>query len=247
MTAARKIRALIVDDEELARALIREYLTPHDDVEIVAECRNGLEAVRAISAEAPNLLFLDVQMPKLDGFDVIELAPGDYSVIFTTAFDEYALKAFEVNAIDYLLKPFTRERFDASLARVRSRKPSPKALSSLVHATRERDTPLTRILVRDGTDVHVIPVGDIDFIEAQDDYVSIRSGRSARLKQQRLAALEKALDPASFVRIHRSYILNIDRLARIELFTKDSRVAILKDGTRLPVSKSGYERLKALL
>ena len=247
MKSARPLRAVIVDDEDLARAVVREFLSAHADIEIAAECRNGLEAVRVLSADAPDLLFLDVQMPKLDGFDVLELAPGPYAVVFTTAFDAFALRAFDVSAVDYLLKPFTRERFDAALEKVRDRSASAPALRGLLEEHRSATAPLTRILVRDGAEVHVIPVADIDYIEAQDDYVCIRAGRARRLKQEPLSSLEKALDSAVFARIHRSYILNLDRLARIEPFTRDSRVAILKDGTRLPVSKSGYDRLKTLL
>lgn len=243
------IRAVIVDDEELARAILREYLSAHRDVEIVAECSNGFDAVKAVAERRPDLLFLDIQMPKLNGFEVLELIDPVRSVIFTTAFDQYALRAFEVHAVDYLLKPFSAERLAQALDLVRRRSPrsGPEALDGLVKDAREHNKPLERILIRDGAKVHVIPVGKIDYFEAQDDYVCIKSEGKDHLKQETLATLENLLDQGRFIRIHRSYILNIERLARIELYAKDSRVAILQDGARLPVSRSGYARLKPLL
>ena len=245
----RRLRVAIVDDEELARAVLREYLADHADVEIVAECANGFEAVKAANDLAPDLLLLDIQMPKLDGFEVLELIGPGPAVVFVTAFDQYALQAFEVHAVDYLLKPFTAERLSRSLELARDRigrgeAPPPQAIAS---EARRRTRPLERILVRDGPRVHVIPAARIDCIEAQDDYVGIRSGGKTYLKQETMASLEDLLDPGRFIRIHRSYILNIERLARLELLAKDNRVAILTDGSQLPVSRTGYERLKPLL
>lgn len=243
------LRVVIVDDEALARAILREFLGAHQEIEIVAECANGFEAVKAVSEHRPHLLFLDIQMPKLNGFEVLELIDAGPAVIFTTAYDQYALRAFEVHAVDYLLKPFTAERLAQALelARQRLQRGEPESLAELVEDVRRRNKPLERILIRDGTKVHVIPAEKIDYIEAQDDYVCFKSVGKEHLKQDTLANLEVLLDPGRFIRIHRSYILNIERLARLELYAKDSRVAILIDGTQLPVSRAGYARLKPLL
>ena len=243
-----KIRAVIVDDEELARHLIREMLSAHPEIEVAAECANGFEAVKAITELHPDLVFLDVQMPKLDGFEVLELTGAAMAVIFVTAYDTYALRAFEVHAVDYLLKPFSAARFEAALERARSRLgqrlPPP---AELAQAARPPAQYAQRIVVKDGVKVHVIPVDRLDYAEAQDDYVALASGGKKYLKQQTIASLEACLDPARFVRIHRSYLVNLERVAKIEPFGKDSRLAILADGAQLPVSRSGYARLAALL
>jgi two-component system LytT family response regulator len=249
MTDQHTLRVVIVDDEPLARAVIREYLKPHTDVEVVAECGNGFEAVKAVSELSPDLLFLDVQMPKLDGFEVLELIGRSVPVVFTTAHDQYALRAFDVHAVDYLLKPFDEPRFAEALSRARARIQArePLPVEELVAEARPRTGPLERVLIRDGSQVHVIPVDRIDYVEAQDDYVCFKADGRNYLKDQTMAAVEASLDPNRFVRIHRSYILNIDRIARVELYAKDSRVAILRDGRRLPVSRAGYARLSKLL
>ena len=244
----KKITALIVDDEDLARLVLRELIQTHTEIEVVAECGNGFEAVKAVAAHKPDLIFLDVQMPKLSGFDVLELIGAETAVIFVTAYDQYAMRAFEVHAVDYLLKPIGRERFDAALVRAKSRlgekmPPAPE----LAAAARPPKQFLERIVVRDGTRVTLIPVGKLDYAEAQDDYVALASEGRKHLKQQTIASLEVCLDPERFVRIHRSYVLNIERVVRIEPYGKDSRLAILADGSRLPVSKAGYARLKSLL
>ena len=246
----RRLRVAIVDDEELARSVVREYLSAEAAVEIVAECANGFEAVKAVAELRPDVLFLDVQMPKLDGFEVLELVVHDVAVVFTTAYDEYALRAFEVHAVDYLLKPFGPERLSAALARVRERldraEPQP-AVSDLAAAARARQGYSSRVLVRDGPRVHVIPVDRIDYVQAQDDYICFRSHGKDYLKEQTLVEAEASLDPARFVRVHRSYLLNVDRLARVDLDERENRVAVLVDGKTLPVSRSGYERLSRLL
>jgi two-component system, LytTR family, response regulator len=255
MMAGDPLRVIIVDDEALARAVVREYLAAHPTIEIVAECANGFDAVKAVSELAPDLMFLDVQMPRLDGFEVLELLGRDVSVIFTTAYDSYALQAFDVHAVDYLLKPFSEERFAEALSRARARLAAREAgeaavdagLEALTTAARPRQGPLERVLIRDGAQVHVLPVGRIDYVEAQDDYVSFVADGRSYLKDQTMAAVEAALDPARFVRIHRSYLLNIERIARVELYAKDSRVAILHDNRKLPVSRAGYVRLAKLL
>jgi two-component system, LytTR family, response regulator len=243
------LRVIVVDDEPLARAVIREYLGAHPGVEVVAECANGFEAVKAVSELAPDLMFLDVQMPKLSGFEVLELIGRSVPVVFTTAYDKYALSAFDVHAIDYLLKPFSAERFAEALTRARERLAAREALpvEALVADDRAKQVPLERVLIRDGSRVHVLPVDAIDYVEAQDDYVAFHSEGKSYLKDQTLAAVENLLDAARFVRIHRSYLLNIDRIGRVELYAKDSRIAILRDGTKLPVSRAGYARLAKLL
>jgi two-component system, LytTR family, response regulator len=243
------LRVVIVDDEPLARGLVRELLAAHPGVEVVAECVNGFDAVKAVAELRPDLMFLDVQMPKLSGFEVLELLGQEVPVIFTTAYDQYALRAFEVHAVDYLLKPFGAERFAEALSRARERLASREAapIEALLSSARPRQTPVERVLIRDGSQVHVLPVDRIDYVEAQDDYVSFKADGKQYLKDQTLASVESCLDPARFVRIHRSYLLNIDRIARVELYAKDSRVAILRDGIRLPVSRAGYARLAKLL
>ena len=243
------LRVVIVDDEPLARAVVREFVGAHPGVEVVAECANGFEAVKAVSELSPDLMFLDVQMPKLSGFEVLELIGRSVPVVFTTAYDQYALSAFEVHAIDYLLKPFSAERFAEALTRARERLATREVMpvEALVSEGRTRNIPLERVLIRDGSKVHVLPVDKIDYVEAQDDYVSFQSEGKSYLKDQTLGAIEGLLDPARFVRIHRSYLLNIERIARVELYAKDSRIAILRDGRKLPVSRAGYARLAKLL
>lgn len=241
------IRTILVDDEEPARLIMREYLSAHSNIEIVAECENGFDAVKAVGELHPDLLILDIQMPKLSGFEVLELIDDPPAIIFATAYNEFAVRAFEVHAIDYLLKPFSKERFGEALERARKEieTPAPLLLQPLKQTIQQN--PLERVLVKDGTKVHVIPVDRIDYIEAQDDYVSIKTDGKSHLKQQRMAELEKLLNPQKFVRVHRSYILNVERIARIELYAKDSRVAILKDGTKVQISRAGYDKLKGLL
>jgi two-component system LytT family response regulator len=244
----RKIGTLIVDDEELARQVLRELLQTHPEIQILAECANGFEAVKAIAEHKPDLILLDVQMPRLSGFDVLELIEEDLAVIFVTAYDQYAMRAFEVHAVDYLLKPVGRERFEAALEQAKSRigEKMPSA-PELAATARPPQQYLERLVVRDGTRLTLIPVGKLDYVEAQDDYVALASQGAKHLKQQTIASVEAGLDPARFVRIHRSYIVNFERVVRIEPYGKDRRLAILADGTRLPVSRAGYARLKSLL
>jgi two-component system LytT family response regulator len=247
--SAKTITAVIVDDEMLARSIIREYLAERPEVKVVAECANGFEAVKAVAELRPDLMFLDIQMPKLSGFEVIELLEEPPAVIFVTAFDQYAVQAFNVHAVDYLLKPYSRERFlealDHAKQRIGAAAPSP--VKAVAEEAVSAQQPLERLLIKEGSKVVIIPAERIDYIEAQDDYLSIRSEGKSHLKMQRMALLETQLDSRRFVRIHRSYILNIERLAKIELYAKDSRMAVLKDGTQLPVSRTGYDKLKDLL
>ena len=248
MTHQSRYSAVIVDDEDLARQAVRQECSRLGTIEIIGECANGFDAVKAIAELKPDIVFLDIQMPKLSGFEVLELLQEEFAVIFVTAHEEHALKAFDANAIDYLLKPFTPERFDKAVE---------KAVGSLragtAGETRKKTGSLSpeghtgRILVRDGSKVHVIPYDQVSHIEAQDDYIAVIANGKRHLKQQRMADIEDRLPSDRFVRIHRSTILNLDYLVRIEPYAKDSRVAILKDGTKVNVSRSGYEKLKGFL
>jgi two-component system LytT family response regulator len=251
----RRLRALLVDDEALARSLLRELLGGFPEVEIVAEASNGFEAVKLAGELAPDLVFLDIQMPKLSGFEVLELL-GDEApaVVFVTAYDEYALKAFEVHAVDYLLKPVDPERLKTALERVAARvgaggaMAGPAELAQRLHrSAAPPGRPLARVLFREEGRIHVLPVERIDFVEAQDDYLSFASAGKRFRKQQTLGDLETQLDPSRFVRVHRSYLLNVERLSRLDLYAKDSWIAILADGTKIPVSRSGHQRLRELL
>jgi two-component system LytT family response regulator len=242
------LRVVIVDDEMPARMALRALLAEDAGALVIAECENGFEAVRTITDLKPDVVLLDVQMPKLDGFDVLELVGAEVPVVFVTAHDEFALKAFEVHAVDYLLKPVSPERLATALARVRDRAGSGRPTAAALRASaRPPGAFLERVVIRDGVQVHVVAVGKIDYVEAQDDYVAFRTGGKNLLKEQTMADVETSLDPRRFVRIHRSYLLNVDRLVRVELYAKDSRIAILGDGTKLPVSRSGYQRLQQLL
>lgn len=245
------MRIIIVDDEALARGVVREYLAEHPDVEIVAECTNGFEAIKAITELEPDLAILDIQMPKLDGFEVAELAVGKCRFMFATAFDQYAIKAFEYHALDYMLKPFSQQRFDQALVHARASMGKPDAIEDpvreMARAAGARNKPLGRVLIRDGARVHVIASEKIDYIEAQDDYVQIHTEGKAYLKNQRLSELESQLDADKFLRIHRSYLLNIDCISRIEQAGKDSHVAVLKDGSKLPISRGGYQKVRSVI
>lgn len=249
MSANRKWKALIVDDEELARKLLREMLASHPEIEIVGECGNGMEAVKAVAEHEPELLFLDVQMPKLSGFDVLELVdPAGLAVIFVTAFDQYAMKAFDVHAVDYLLKPYSKERFEAALERAKSQKAEKAPDAAALAATaRPAGQFLERIVVKDGTKVTLVPTAKLDYVEALDDYVSLATEGKKLLKQQTISSMEAALDPAVFVRIHRSFVVNFERVSRIEPYGKESKVAVLGNGVKLPVSRAGYERLRKVM
>lgn len=242
-----KLRVLIVDDEALARCLIREFLRPHSGMEIIGECDNGADAADRIERDQPDLVFLDIQMPRLTGLDVLELTGRRHGVIFTTAYDQYALKAFDLHAVDYLLKPFTQQRFDEALAKARLQLQTgapPTALSGMLDAAAR--TP-QRLLVRDRGHVHVIALEKITYVEAQDDYITIHADGKTYMKTQSLSDLENQLDPAQFIRIHRAFLLHLPALKNLERTGKDSLTAVLHDGNRLPVSRSGHERIKGKL
>ncbi|MBX7150685.1 LytTR family transcriptional regulator DNA-binding domain-containing protein [bacterium] len=240
----KRFSALIVDDEMLARQMIREYLQKYSHIDTIAEAANGFEAVKMIAELRPDLIFLDIQMPKLNGFEVLELAERRTGVIFVTAYDQFALKAFEIHALDYLLKPFSEQRFDEALKHALEHLGDELPADIVQKPANEF---LERILIREGTKVHVIPVDTIDFIEAQDDYVQIVADGKSYLKQQALSELESQLPLAQFVRIHRSYIVNIERIGGIELYAKDSRIATLKNGKQIPISRSGYQKIKKIM
>jgi two-component system LytT family response regulator len=248
MNGQETYRAVMVDDEELARRMLRELLREHPEIEIVAECANGFEAVKAIGELNPDILFLDVQMPKLDGFEVLDLAATRAAVIFVTAYDQYAIRAFEAHAVDYLLKPFGADRLGTALQRAEQRlggKLPPAA--ELASAARPPAHYLERIVVKEGSRVQIIPVSKLDYAEAQNDYLALATQGKKYLKQQTISSIEKALDPGRFVRIHRSYLLNLERLAKIEPYGRDTHVAVLTDGTQIPVSRAGYARLREIL
>ena len=244
------IRALIVDDEDLARQILREYLANESDIEIAGECSNGFDAVKAAIELKPDLVFLDVQMPKLDGFEVLDLIPSETAVVFVTAYDQYAIKAFDAAAVDYLLKPFELSRFQTAVERAR-RRLQEKAPHASANDLRQNASPpgqhLQRIVIRDNTRVHIIAVDQLDYAEAEDDYVALHSGGKKYLKQQTISSLEASLDPARFVRVHRSFIINLEKLGKIEPYTKDTKLAILSDGSQIPVSRAGYMRLRELV
>lgn len=246
-------KVIIIDDEPLARAVIKEYLKAYSDLELVAECSDGFEGVKKIAEHKPDLIFLDVQMPKINGFEMLELITEKPAVIFTTAFDEYALKAFEASALDYLLKPFTKERFTTAIEKWKNteKKSQPTEsestivpLSEIEH--KQPDEHL-RVVIKDGNEIRIIPTVDIHYFEAYDDYVKIFLNEKYHLKKKTMNYFEKVLPTSQFVRIHRSYIININELTKIESFEKNSYVAILKSGKRIPISRTAYGPLKESL
>ena len=243
-------KCLIIDDEPLARSIVAEYLQRHPDMEVVQECNDGFEGVKAIMQHHPDLIFLDIQMPKINGFEMLELVEQAPAVIFTTAYDEYAIKAFEANAVDYLLKPFSQERFDAAVARWQEQRQT-DALKVKLHQLEETASKQpeehVRIVVKVGNNIRIIPVADVEYLEAYDDYVKIHTKDGTFLKKKTMNYFERVLDPDQFVRVHRSYILALAQLTRIEPLEKDAHVALLKNGQHIPLSKSGYSRLRSVL
>lgn len=238
----------MVDDEPLAREALKMVLNDFDDIEIIAECTNGFEAIEAVQKYQPNVLFLDIQMPKLSGFDVLELL-GEQAppVVFVTAYDSYAVRAFEAHAFDYLLKPVQKKRLEKTLQRFRRQSTLYRADRQLLEELQKSERPLRRILIREGTKVHIIPVENISHVEAQGDYVRIYTEETSFLKLEKLRVLEVKLDKRRFVRVHRSYLLNLAYLRKIEVYSKDSRYALLQEGKKIPISRSGYQRLKIQL
>lgn len=239
------MKIVIIDDEPLARGIVKEYLGSYPQMQVAAECGDGFDGVKAIAQHQPDLIFLDIQMPKINGFEMLELVDRPPSVIFTTAFDEYAMKAFETHAVDYLLKPFSKERFDKAMGKVLGQKSAnlPAALTEEVTSPESQN----RVVVKKGQNIVVLPVQKIHYFEAFDDYVKIHTTEGFYLKKKTMAYFEKTLDAAQFVRVHRSYLLNLQELTRIEPMEKDNHVALLKNGTRVPLSQAGYTKLKSVL
>ncbi|HTH57188.1 MAG TPA: response regulator [Cyclobacteriaceae bacterium] len=239
------MKVIIIDDEPLARGIVKEYLKSFSQLEIVAECGDGFEGVKAIAQHQPDLLFLDIQMPKINGFEMLELIDNPPPVIFTTAFDEYAIKAFETHAVDYLLKPFGKDRFDKALNKWLSQK-SNNVSAALTEETSAPESS-NRVVVKKGQNIVVLPVQKIHYFEAYDDYVKVYTADGFYLKKKTMTFFEKILDASQFVRVHRSYLLNLQELTRIEPMEKDNHVALLKSGTRIPLSQTGYSKLKGVL
>jgi two-component system, LytTR family, response regulator len=242
------IRTLIIEDEEPARDIVKTYLKKYPEVEIIGEAADGFTGVKAINELKPDLLFLDIQLPKLTGFEILELAEHSPVIIFTTAYDQFALKAFEMNATDYLLKPFSADRFDSAIqkaiAKLNSKQDEAPSIQKLVETIDEKTESIDRVVVKTGTKIKVIPTEKIIYIEAQDDYVMIYAEEGKHLKEKTMKYFENHLDVLQFVRIHRSYIVNVNHIAQLEHFSKDSYVVILKNGVKLKVSDSGYKNLK---
>ena len=240
------IKTILIDDEPLARSIVSEYLKSYPEFTVVEECNDGFEGIKAISQHQPELVFLDIQMPRVNGFEMLELIDEPPGVIFTTAFDEYAIKAFEAHAIDYLLKPFSKDRFDKALNKwlqQRQNRPTAARIPQRAGQPEEKN----RIVVKEGVNIRIIPVGDIIYFEAYDDYVKIYSQKEMFLKKKTMSYYEQTLDPSEFIRVHRSYILQLSQITRIEPLEKDSHVALLKTGAKIPLSKTGYAKLKTAL
>jgi two-component system LytT family response regulator len=241
------IKTILIDDEPLARTILKEYLKVYPDIHLVQECNDGFEGVKAIAQHQPDLIFLDIQMPKINGFEMLELIDNPPAVIFTTAFDDYAIKAFEAHAVDYLLKPFSKDRFDKAVQKWLAQKSSSKNMQALLETTPQRPEEQHRIVVKKGANIVIIPVHKVHYLEAYDDYVKIHTAEGFYLKKKTMSHFEQSLNPLQFVRVHRSYLIHLQELTRIEPLEKDSHVALLKSGTRIPLSQSGYGKLKEML
>lgn len=244
-------KIVIIDDEPLARSIVVEYLQNVEGVEVVAQCDNGYEGVKAILQHKPDLLFLDIQMPKINGFEMLELLDTVPAVIFATAFDEYAIKAFEANAVDYLLKPFSKDRFILAIDKWLEKKGSAgtdeKNIHNLLESTDKQIEERNRIVVKNNSEISIVPVADIHYIEAYDDYVKIFTANSYFLKKKTMNYYEQILEPTLFFRVHRSFIINLQQLTRIEPLEKNSHIALLKSGKKIPLSRPGYAKLKEKL
>ena len=241
-------KIITIDDEPLARSIVKEYLQKYPELEVVQECNDGFEGFKAIQQHHPDLIFLDIQMPKINGFEMLELLDQAPAVIFTTAFDEYAIKAFEAHAIDYLLKPFSQERFDKAIQKWKEQKvSSQKNTEDLLETASYSPAQSQRIVVKTGSKIKIIPGHDVFYLEAADDYVKVHTQEGNFLKNKTMSHFEKTLDPQQFVRSHRSYIINIQQITRIDPYEKDNHVAILKSGAKVPVSRNGYVKLRTVL
>lgn len=242
-------KVVIVDDEPLARSIVKEYLQKHNNLELMQECGDGFEGMKAIQQHQPDLIFLDIQMPKINGFEMLELLDEPPAVIFTTAFDEYAIKAFEAHAVDYLLKPFNQERFDKAVSKwMEKEKATIKdSTSDLLETASLSPAQAQRVVIKDGSKIKIIPAHDIFYLEAADDYVKVHTKDGYFLKNKTMSHFEQVLDANQFVRSHRSYIINISQITRIDPYEKDNHVAVLKSGAKVPISRGGYGKVKAVL
>ncbi len=243
------MKVVIIDDEPLARSIVKEYLQKHPQVEIMQECNDGFEGLKAIQQHQPDLIFLDIQMPKINGFEMLELIEQPPAVIFATAFDEFAIKAFEAHAIDYLLKPFNQERFDKAINKFKEQKAisTEKVTQDLLETASQSPSQNNRIVVKNGSKIKIIPVHEVQYLEAADDYVKVHTGEGYFLKNKTMNHFEQTLDGQQFVRSHRSYIVNVQQITRIDPYEKDNHVAILRSGIKVPVSRTGYVRLREVL
>lgn len=241
------IKTLIIDDEPLARSIVSEYLGHYPEIIIAQECNDGFEGVKAIAQHKPDLIFLDIQMPKISGFEMLELIDEPPSVIFTTAFDEYAIKAFEAHAVDYLLKPFTKERFDKAITKWLQQRQVPEDISKKISHQVHQPEEASRVVVKENANIRIIPVSEIIYLEAYDDYVKIFTAKEMFLKKKTMSHYEKVLDSSKFIRVHRSYLIQLSQITRIEPLEKDTHIALLKTGARIPLSKTGYNKLKSVL
>ncbi|MDR7129070.1 two-component system LytT family response regulator [Algoriphagus sp. 4150] len=239
------IKTLIIDDEPLAAGIVREFLADFPQFELAAVCQNGFQGLKAIHEHEPDLIFLDVQMPKITGFEMLELLDEPPAVIFTTAFDQYALKAFDAMAIDYLLKPFSQVRFAQAIERFLSQQQG--AVKESTPKLNELAEKRNRLVVRVKNEIKIIPTHEVSFFEAEDDYIAIHTLTGKYLKKMTMKSLEEALDPARFVRVHRSYLINLNEITKIEPYERDNYLVILRDGLKVPVSKTGYSRLRQVL
>ncbi len=242
-------KAIIIDDEPLARTMVREYLQGFPDIEVLLECADGFEGVKAIQQYQPDLIFLDIQMPKINGFEMLELVDQPPAVIFTTAFEEYAIKAFELYAIDYLLKPFSKDRFEKAIRKweQQNKQESISATHNLLNSAALDPSQQNRVVVKDNGKIRIIPTANIQYLEAADDYVKIHTAEGVFLKNKTMGYFEEMLGSQNFIRIHRSYIINVQLITRIDPYEKENHLAILSTGARLPVSKTGYAKLKQVL
>lgn len=242
------MNVIIIDDEPLARSIVKEYLQQYPDINIAAECGDGFEGLKAIQQFQPDVIFLDIQMPKINGFEMLELIDNPPAVIFTTAFDEYAIRAFESNAVDYLLKPFSKDRFDKAVQKFLGQKKtfSPNT-DAVLETAAQSPVQQNRVVVKDGSKIKIIPVSQVQYLEAADDYVKIFTAEGSFLKKKTMGYFEQTLQSLQFVRIHRSYIVNTQLITRIDAYDKDNHIVLLSTGSKLPASKAGYSRLKEVL
>ena len=242
------MKLLIIDDEPLARLIVKEYLQSFPALDVVQECADGFEGLKAIKEHQPDLVILDIQMPKINGFEMLELADPAPAVIFTTAFDEYAIKAFETHAVDYLMKPFSKTRFEAAINKWLDTKTTfVETTASVLAEASLSPQQRQRIVVKNGTKIKIIPVQDVLFLEAADDYVKIYTTEGSFLKNKTMSHFEHQLEATQFVRCHRSYMLNISQVIKIDAYEKDGHIAILRSGHKVPVSRSGYLKLREVL